>query len=205
MDSKTCLACCFTGFVFFIMNTEINNALETLKNGGIILYPTDTIWGIGCDATNATAISNIYRLKQRDDTKSLIILLAEAKDIFQYVANPHPDIIHFIQTFERPTTVIYEQAIGLPTNLINADGTIAIRVTKDPFCKMLVKRLKKPLVSTSANISGMPSPQSFQDISEEIKSGVDYIAKHRIDEVSTVTPSQILRIKEDGQFEYIRK
>lgn len=187
------------------MNTEINKALETLKEGGIILYPTDTIWGIGCDATNAEAISNIYQLKQRDDTKSLIILLAEAKDIFQYVANPHPDIIHFIKTFERPTTVIYEQAIGLPTNLINADGTIAIRVTKDPFCKMLIKRMRAPLVSTSANISGMPSPQSFQDISEEIKNGVDYIVRHRMDEVSGVTPSQILRIKEDGQFDYIRK
>jgi L-threonylcarbamoyladenylate synthase len=187
------------------MNTEVNKALEILNQGGIILYPTDTIWGIGCDATNAEAIKNIYALKQRDDSKSLIILLAEAKDVFKYVANPHPDIVHIIGKFERPTTVIYEQAIGLPNNLINTDGTIAIRITKDPFCKTLIKRLKKPLVSTSANISGMASPQSFNDISDEIKNGVDYVVKHRMDEVSGVTPSQILRIKEDGQFEYIRK
>jgi L-threonylcarbamoyladenylate synthase len=187
------------------MNTEVNKTLEVLNDGGIILYPTDTIWGIGCDATNAAAIKKIYQLKQRDDAKSLIVLLAEAKDIFQYVANPHPDIIHIITAFERPTTVIYEQAIGLPGNLVNADGTIAIRITKDPFCKMLIKRLKSPLVSTSANISGMPSPASFLDVSEAVKSGVDYIVKHRMEEASNITPSQILRIKEDGSFDYIRK
>jgi L-threonylcarbamoyladenylate synthase len=187
------------------MNTEVNKALDILNNGGLILYPTDTIWGIGCDATNAEAIKNVYTLKQRDDSKSLIILLAEAKDIFKYVANPHPDIVHIINEFEKPTTVIYEQAIGLPDNLINADGTIAIRITKDPFCKTLIKRLKKPLVSTSANISGMPSPQSFKDVSDEIRNGVDYIVKHRMDEASGSMPSQILRIKEDGAFDYIRK
>ena len=187
------------------MNTEVNNALSIVQEGGIILYPTDTIWGIGCNAENAAAISKIYQLKQRDDSKSLIILLAEAKDIFQYVANPHPDIVDMLNKFERPTTVIYEQAIGLPNNLVNADGTIAIRITKDPFCKMLIKRMKTPLVSTSANISGMPSPQSFTDISDEIKNGVDYIVQHRMDEVSNGLPSQILKIKEDGSIDYIRK
>jgi L-threonylcarbamoyladenylate synthase len=187
------------------MNTEVNNALGILQQGGIILYPTDTIWGVGCDAGNAAAIRKIYDLKQRDDSKSLIILLAEAKDIFQYVANPHPDIVHIINGFERPTTVIYEQAIGLPDNLINADGSIAIRITKDPFCKMLIKRLKKPLVSTSANVSGMPSPVSFESVSDAIKTGVDYIVKHRQDEVSDAMPSRILKIKEDGAFLYIRK
>jgi L-threonylcarbamoyladenylate synthase len=187
------------------MNTEVNNALGILQQGGIILYPTDTIWGIGCDATDAAAISKIYQLKKRDDAKSLIILLAELKDIFQYVANPHPDIIDILKKFEKPTTVIYNQGIGLPGNLVNADGTIAIRITKDPFCKMLIKRLKKPLVSTSANISGMPSPQSFQDIDDAIKTGVDYVVNHRRDEVSAAAPSQILRIKEDGELIYIRK
>jgi len=187
------------------MNTEVNKALDILNNGGIILYPTDTIWGIGCDATDTNAIKKIYELKQRDDSKSLIILLAEAKDIFKYVANPHPDIVHIINGFEKPTTIIYEQAIGLPSNLVNADGTIAIRITKDPFCKMLIKRLKKPLVSTSANISGMPSPQSFNDVAEEIRNGVDYIVEHRMDEASGATPSQILKVKEDGSFDFIRK
>lgn len=187
------------------MNTEVNNTLRVLQEGGIILYPTDTIWGIGCDAENETAIQKIYQLKQRDDSKSLIILLAESKDIFRYVANPHPDIIDIISRFEKPTTVIYEQAIGLPNNLINSDGTIAIRITKDPFCKTLIKRLKRPLVSTSANISGMPSPQSFQDVGAEIKSGVDHIVQHRLTETSSGQASQILRILDDGQFEYIRK
>lgn len=187
------------------MNTEINKTLQIIEDGGIILYPTDTIWGIGCDATNAVAIKKIYDLKQRDDSKSLIILLAEAKDIFQYVANPHPDIIHIIKTFDRPTTVIYEQAIGLPDNLVNKDGSIAIRITKDPFCKSLIKRLRKPLISTSANISGQPSPQAFDQIEDAIKNGVDYIVDHRKEERNDVPPSRILKILSDGSINVIRE
>ncbi len=187
------------------MNTEINKALQVVEEGGLILYPTDTIWGIGCDATNSEAIRRIYALKQRDDSKSLIILLAEAKDIFQYVANPHPDIVHLVKQFERPTTVVYDQAIGLPDNLVNKDGTVAIRVTKDPFCKSLIKRLKRPLISTSANISGSPSPKSFDDIQEEIKRGVDYIADHRREEKNEVPPSRILKMLADGSIEVIRE
>ncbi len=186
------------------MNTEINKALEVLHAGGLLLYPTDTIWGIGCDATNTAAVKHIYTLKQRDDAKSLIVLLAEAKDIFKYVANPHPDIVGIIGEFDRPTTVIYEQAIGLPDNLVNQDGSIAIRVTRDPFCKSLIKRLKKPLVSTSANISGEPSPTSFARIAQEIKDGVDYIVDHRRDEETAVPPSRILRIHADGSIVVIR-
>jgi len=187
------------------MNTEVNNALHVLQEGGLILYPTDTIWGIGCDAENADAVSRIYRLKQRDDKKSLIILLAEAKDIFRYVANPDPDVVEIIKGFDRPTTIIYEQAIGLPDNLVNADGTIAIRVTGDPFCKTLIKRLKRPLVSTSANISGMPSPQSFAEVSEAVKTGVDYVVDHRRNEAPGGAPSQIVRLLKDGEIEYIRR
>lgn len=186
------------------MNTEINKALAVLQQGGILLYPTDTIWGLGCDATNETAVRKIYGIKERDDAKSLIILLAEAKDLFRYVANPHPDIVSIVQAFDRPTTVIYEQAIGLPDNLVNKDGSIAIRVTKDPFCKSLVKRLKKPLVSTSANISGAPSPMSFADIDPVLKSKVDYAVDHRREEQNNVPPSRILRIKEDGSITVIR-
>jgi L-threonylcarbamoyladenylate synthase len=187
------------------MNTEVNKALQIIEDGGIILYPTDTIWGIGCDATNAAAIKKIYDLKQRDDSKSLIILLAEAKDIFQYVANPHPDIIHIIKEFDRPTTVIYEQAIGLPDNLVSKDGSIAIRITKDPFCKSLIKRLRKPLISTSANISGMLSPQTFDQIDDAIKNGVDYIVDHRKEEQNVVPPSRILKIFSDGSINVIRE
>lgn len=186
------------------MNTEINKALEVLQAGGLLLYPTDTIWGIGCDATNAGAIRRIYALKQRDDSKSLIVLLAEAKDIFRYVANPHPDIVGMIKGFDRPTTVIYDQAVGLPDNLVNQDGSIAIRVTTDPFCKGLIKRLKKPLVSTSANISGHPSPVSFATVEAGIREGVDYTVNHRQEEVSNALPSRILRISADGSIEIIR-
>lgn len=189
----------------FSMNTEINKALSIIKQGGIILYPTDTIWGIGCDAENAAAVQKIYQLKNRDDAKSLIILLAEAKDIFRYVANPHPDIVDIIHSFEKPTTIIYEQAIGLPENLVNKDGTIAIRITKDPFCKSLIKRMKKPLVSTSANISGMSSPVSFDSVDAVIKQGVDYIVDYRQDDTTAVAASQILRVLEDGSFDYIRR
>ena len=186
------------------MNTEINTALKELQNGGVILYPTDTIWGLGCDAADATAIKKIYKLKQRDDAKSLIILLAEPKDIFQYVANPHPDIISIIKKFERPTTVIFEQAIGLPDNLVNQDGSIAIRVTKDAFCKSLIKRLRSPLVSTSANISGAPSPKSFTEISDEIKYGADHIVPLRQAEINDMPPSRIVKINGDGSLDVLR-
>jgi len=186
------------------MSEEVNKALEAIKEGGIILYPTDTIWGLGCDATNPDAIKKIYALKQRDDAKSLIILLAEAKDIFRFVANPHPDIVSIIQEFERPTTVIYEQALGLPDNLINMDGSIAIRVTRDPFCKSLIKRLKGPLVSTSANISGELSPGCFADIDTRIKESVDYIVPLRQDELNNMPPSRIVRFDKDGSLSVIR-
>lgn len=186
------------------MNTEINKALWVAEEGGIILYPTDTIWGIGCDAENADAIRKIYTLKQRDDAKSLIILLAEARDIFRYVANPHPDIVNIIKGFDRPTTVIYDQAVGLPDNLVNRDGTVAIRVTKDVFCKSLIKRLKRPLVSTSANISGSPSPRSFDQVEDVIKKGVDHIVALRQDEVNDQPPSRIVRISAYGTISLIR-
>lgn len=186
------------------MNTEINKALAVIEAGGIILYPTDTIWGLGCDATNAAAIQKIYAAKERDDAKSLIILLAEAKEIFRYVANPHPDIVSMVQGFERPTTVIYEQAIGLPDNLVNKDGSIAIRVTRDPFCKSLIKRMKKPLVSTSANISGAASPVSFAAIDPLLKSRVDYEVDYRREEQNDSPPSRILRINTDGSILVIR-
>jgi L-threonylcarbamoyladenylate synthase len=187
-----------------MMYAEINRALEVLQAGGLLLYPTDTIWGVGCDATNAAAVKRIYELKQRDDAKSLIVLLAEAKDIFQYVANPYPDIVGMIRSFDCPTTVIYEQAIGLPENLVNKDGSIAIRVTQDPFCKGLIKRLKRPLVSTSANISGHPSPRSFDDIDAAVKSGVDYIADHRRNEENNSPASRIIRILANGSIQVIR-
>jgi L-threonylcarbamoyladenylate synthase len=187
-----------------IISSELQNAYDRLNRGGIILYPTDTVWGIGCNALDSEAIGRIYTLKRRNDSKSLIILLAEARDIFQYVADPHPDIVHILQSFDRPTTVIYQQALGLPANLVNQDGSIAIRVTKNPFCKSLIKKLSAPLVSTSANISGQPAPSVFSEVSDMIRNGVDYIVNDQVAGPGSGNASRIVRILEDGSLATIR-
>jgi len=178
-----------------------------MQAGGIILYPTDTIWGIGCDALNATAIQRIYTLKQRPDSKSLIILLAEEKDLLQYIAAPPPRIFQLLKEWRnRPTTVIYEQAIRLPENLINQqDGSIAIRITQDRFCKSLIKALGRPLVSTSANISGMPAASSFAAIHPDIKDGVDYIFNYRRKDDRQRPPSRMIKLNPDGTQNIIRE
>src|SRR6185295_12536156 len=158
---------------------DVDHSLKVLQAGGLILYPTDTIWGIGCDATNATAVNRIYNLKQRPETKSMIILLADEKELMQYVANIDLRVFDHLAKVKKPTTVIYEGAIGLADNVVNTDGTVAIRIVKDPFCKHLIKRLRKPIVSTSANVSGNPAPATFGDITPDIWQGVDYIVQHR--------------------------
>ncbi|WP_143310009.1 L-threonylcarbamoyladenylate synthase [Chitinophaga vietnamensis] len=187
-----------------IFEDDITAALPVLRNGGLIVYPTDTIWGIGCDATNEAAVKKVFALKQREESKSLVILLADVRDLLHHVANPRPDIAEIINGFTRPTTVIYEGALGLASNVINADGSIAIRIVQDPFCRHLIKRLRKPLVSTSANISGAPAPATFADISPEIIRGADYIVKYRQQETATHTASRIIRIGKDGSIAIIR-
>src|SRR5450631_3004336 len=152
---------------------DIINSINVLQQGGIILYPTDTIWGIGCDATNSSAINKIYQLKNREEKKSMIILLAHKSDIKNYVLHPSKKIIDFLAEQKQPTTAIFEKAINLSRELINADGTIAIRIVKDEFCKILLQRLQRPLVSTSANISGDASPENFKMVNAKIKNGVD--------------------------------
>lgn len=185
--------------------TDIKACIKTINEGGCILYPTDTIWGLGCDATNEEAIKKIYELKKRPANKSFIVLLAEAKDVLQYVATPHPDIINILENFTTPTTVIYNNAIDLPESLIHESGTIAIRITNDPFCKALIKRLKKPIVSTSANTSGMSSPRKFRDITIPIINGADYVVKHRQNDNTEILPSKIVQIDEhDGSIKIIR-
>lgn len=183
---------------------DIKNCISVLQQGGTILYPTETVWGLGCDAMNEVAVEKIFDIKKRPKEKSLIVLLAEAKDIFQYVATPPPDIVDMLENFDRPTTIIYEHALEFPENIIPEDGSIAIRITSDPFCKALIKRLKKPLVSTSANISGIPNAQTFQDISDEIKNSVHYIVKHRQDENIIHQPSRLIRLHDDGKMEILR-
>lgn len=183
---------------------EVESALQVLQQGGVILYPTDTIWGLGCDATNEAAIQKIYAIKNRPDSKSLIILVADARDLLYYVAAPEPAVFDFIEQQERPTTIIFENAIALPDTLIAADGSIAIRVVKDAFCRHLIKRLRKPIVSTSANSSGQPSPQTFNDISETIRQRVDYIVKWRQEETTPAQPSQLVRLNKDGSVTVLR-
>jgi len=186
------------------MFTEINKIVEVLAAGGVILYPTDTIWGLGCDATNAAAVAKIYDIKQRVASKSMIMLLAEPKDVFKYVMSPPLDIVSIIQSFASPTTVIYDGAVNLAPNVVAEDGSVGIRVTKDPFCKTIIKRFKRPLVSTSANISGNASPQYFKEIDEALLSLVDYVVAYRQNDDALHKQSSIIRFLEDGTIEKIR-
>jgi len=183
---------------------DIKNCVSVLQNGGTILYPTDTIWGIGCDALNEKAVEKVFTIKNRPKEKSLIVLLAAARDVLQYVAAPHPDIIDILEHFDTPVTVIYDGALEFPDNVVSADGSIAIRVTKDEFCKALIKRLGRPIVSTSANVSGEPSPAFYTNISPAITQNVDYVVQYRQEDITPKQPSRLLKILDDGSFDIIR-
>lgn len=172
---------------------DIEKCLEVLTSGGLILYPTDTVWGIGCDATNETAVDKIYKLKRRSDEKALIVLVADERDVMQHVAAPDLSLFDHLEKTSKPTTVVYEGALGFADNLIAKDGSIAIRICKDDFCRHLIKRFKRPIVSTSANISGSPAPKIFNEISDEIKSGVDHVVKYRQDEEKIAEPSSLIK------------
>ena len=172
---------------------DIEECLWALKKGGTILYPTDTIWGIGCDATNPGAVKKIYSLKKRNDKKSLIILVADENEIENYANYPDPAVIEYIRNVQRPTTVIYPEAHNLPPELIAEDGSIAIRVCRNPFCSDLIRQLKKPLVSTSANLSGETPPENFKSISDEIRKGVDYVVQYRQDDDQIALPSMLIK------------
>lgn len=183
---------------------DIAQSLSTLHAGGIILYPTDTVWGIGCDASNEMAVSKIFELKKRPDEKSMIVLLADEREISNYVMQADPKIVDYVKGIRNPTTVIYEGAKGLAKNLVNKDGSIAIRIVKDEFCKKLIRSFGKPIVSTSSNISGYPAPSIFNDIDIEIKKGVDYIVQHRQDDLTQAKPSSIVKWNTDGSITIIR-
>ena len=183
---------------------DVKEAVKCMQEGGVILYPTDTIWGLGCDALDENAVEKVFLLKERPKEKSLIVLVAEAKDIFQYIAAPHPDIIDIINSFDRPTTVIYDTPLGFPENVINANGSMGIRVTTDQFCKSLIKRLGHPIISTSANISGAPSAPSFSDVSDVIKNGADYVVTYRQNEQINTQASRIVTINDDGSLNVLR-
>lgn len=185
-------------------SNDINHCLETLHKGGVILYPTDTVWGIGCDATNTDAVEKIYHLKKRPDEKSMIVLVADERDVLQYVASPDLAVFDYLQQAKKPTTVVYEGALGIADNLVAKDGSIAIRICRDPFCRQLIKRFRKPIVSTSANISGLPAPKIFAEISELIINAVDYTVNYRREDNKIAEPSAVIRWNKDGSHTVLR-
>jgi L-threonylcarbamoyladenylate synthase len=187
-----------------LMQIEINKALKTLQEGGLILYPTDTVWGIGCDATNFDAVKKIYALKQRAESKSMICLVSDFNMLRDYVP-VIPEIIHdTLKNAKKPTTVIYNHPVKISKNLIATDDTLAIRIVEVPFCNELIKKFNKPIVSTSANISTLETPKSFKEIHEDILKGVDYVVNlHR--EKKSATPSMIIKLIEDGTIDIIRR
>lgn len=186
------------------INEEINNALNVLKRGGIILYPTDTVWGIGCDSTNADAIDKIYALKKRQENKALICLVSDFKMLNQYVEEV-PEVAYDILKYAaKPTTIVYDKPIRIAENLVGEDNTLGIRVTKDDFCNRLIRKLKKPLVSTSANISGEKTPENFAQISPAILKGVDYVVNLQQSN-KAAKPSAIIKLSNDGKVKVIRK
>ncbi|MBA9072315.1 L-threonylcarbamoyladenylate synthase [Flavobacterium gossypii] len=186
------------------MNEEVHKAYEVIKEGGIILYPTETVWGIGCDATNPEAVAKIYALKQREETKSMIVLMNGEKMIYN-VFKDIPEVAwQILDLSEKPTTLILDNPRNIAPNLIAPDKTLGMRIIKEPFCYKLLERMKKPLVSTSANISGMPTPVNFKEISSEIIKGVDYVVNLQ-QEKMTGKPSAIIKLTADSQVKVIRK
>ena len=183
---------------------DINNCIEVLQKGGLILYPTDTVWGIGCDATNADAVSKIFALKKRVDTKAMIVLVKDEHSILGYVDVNEVQVFDYIKGIHKPTTVIYQNAKNLAANLMANDGSVAIRICKDKFCQELLLQFGKPIVSSSANISTYPTPLCFRDISLDIIEGVDYVVKHRRDDAELQQPSSIIKWNENGQLIIIR-
>ena len=183
---------------------DIKNAVEVMKRGGVKLYPTDTVWGIGCDATNADAVARIYKIKKREETKAMICLVDSDNRIQRYVRNVPEVAWDVMNLATKPTTVILDGANGLAENLIAEDGSIAMRITQEEFSKALCYRMQKPIVSTSANISGEPTAQNYRDISEEIISQVDYVCATRRNEHKPHKPSSIIRLRQNGEVTIIR-
>ncbi len=186
------------------MQEEINKVVTVLENGGIILYPTDTIWGLGCDAENEVAIQKIYEIKKRIHSKSLIILLDDDRKLNRFVREVPEVVWDILDYATKPTTVIYPEAINLPKNIVASDGSIAIRITKDDFCRKLIQRFKSPIVSTSANMAGDAAPKDFKDIAPEILKAVDHVVNLHAFEKNN-EPSTIIKIGLKGELNIIRK
>lgn len=188
-----------------MLKDEVNKALEILKSGGIILYPTDTVWGIGCDATNETAVKKIAALKGRAESKSLIILLENANRLDSYVSEVPEIAYDLIEYAENPLTIIFSGAKNLAESVINSDGSVGIRIVRHPFCEQLIQRFRKPIVSTSANLSGESTPKTFAQINDKILNKVDYVVDVEQYETEEKKPSTIMKLEADGRFSFIRK
>jgi L-threonylcarbamoyladenylate synthase len=188
-----------------MLRDEVATAFKIVQQGGIILYPTDTIWGIGCDATNTEAVKKIYELKQRDQAKSMIILLDTDNKLESYIKEVPSIAYDLIEYAENPLTLIMHGAKNVSPALIAEDDSLGVRIVKHDFCQQLIQRLRKPLVSTSANISGKPSPQNFGQIDQEIIDGVDYVVDLEQHSLEHKKPSTIMRLGPDGRFEFIRR
>ncbi len=198
-NGKPCTANCSD------MEKDLRNALKVLRTGGLILYPTDTVWGIGCDATREDSVERIYRLKQRAEKQSMLILVDTVDRIYSYV-DPVPEIaIDLMEVADKPLSIVFSGARNLASNLMAHDGSIGIRVCRDPFCLELIKRFRKPLVSTSANLHGEPPPSCFAEIGKPILQGVDYTVTWRQDDTTRAAPSDIIRIGPGGEVKILRK
>lgn len=189
-----------------ILSEDIDNAVKVLRKGGVILYPTDTIWGIGCDATNAEAVRRVFELKRRADSKALITLVADTRMLSNTVDCVPDAALQLIEASDRPVTIVYDHGCGVAKELLADDGSLAVRLTDEEFSKTLCRRFRRPIVSTSANISGADAPRCFSQIASEIISGVDYVCLSRRNEPDCGTrPSMIIKISDNGVFKFIRK
>ena len=186
------------------MKEDIQNCLNTLRKGGIILYPTDTVWGIGCDASNPQAIQKIYDLKGRTSSKALITLVGSEVMLERTVLNMPEIAWDLIESANRPLTLIYDEVKGIAPNVVAEDGSCGIRLAKDTFCQQLIQRLGKPIISTSANVSGEETPKDFRSISDTILKGVDFVVNYRQNEVTSQKSSNIIKLKNNGEIKIIR-
>ena len=188
-----------------IYDKDIKAAVEVMRQGGVILYPTETVRGIGCDATNPEAVEKVFKIKHREDSKALICLVDSEARLQRYVRNVPNVAWDIIELATKPVTLILDEAVNLANNLVAEDGSVAMRVTREPFSNQLCYRFQKPIVSTSANISGEPAAANFKDIAPELLEAVDYVCTSRRQEKKPHTPSSIIRLKQDGEVEVIRK
>ena len=185
------------------MKQEVKNSIAILNNKGTLLYPTDTVWGIGCDATLESSVDKIYKLKQRSESKSLIILVSSIEMLQEYIKNIPLEVLNLLKTVDKPTSIIYSNPIGLAKNVVAEDNTVAIRIPQNDFCIELIQQFGKPIVSTSANISGDETPKSFSEISSAILEGVDYVVNLQREEKNEKS-STILKVEENGEIKVLR-